>query len=96
MASGTRDTTITFTANVLSAALALGTQACLAWLLGPDGRGEYAVAMILGALLVKLAQSSQHFVSLRAIGQGKRHFSLRFWMPAVSCKSPIRTLPCAF
>lgn len=31
--------------------MALGTQSCLAWFLGPDGRGSYAICLLFGTLL---------------------------------------------
>lgn len=51
MATATKDTSYTFAGSVATALLLLGTQSCLAWLLGPDGRGEYAACVVLVTLL---------------------------------------------
>ncbi|MBN2564227.1 MAG: oligosaccharide flippase family protein [Candidatus Eisenbacteria bacterium] len=51
MSSGARDTAITFATRVAVMAASLGTQSALAWLLGPDGRGSYAVCMLFAMVL---------------------------------------------
>jgi O-antigen/teichoic acid export membrane protein len=51
MASGLRDFTITFGSKILMLVAALGSQSCLAWFLGPAGRGSYTVVMLFAALL---------------------------------------------
>jgi O-antigen/teichoic acid export membrane protein len=51
MSSGRKETTITFFSNVATAFLVLGTQSCLAWLLGREGRGEYAICLAFATLL---------------------------------------------
>jgi O-antigen/teichoic acid export membrane protein len=51
MSSGARDTAITFATRVAVMAASLGTQSALAWLLGPDGRGSYAVCMLFAMIL---------------------------------------------
>lgn len=51
MASGKKDTAFAFFGNVACAVLLIGTQSCLAWLLGPEGRGEYAICITLAMLL---------------------------------------------
>jgi O-antigen/teichoic acid export membrane protein len=54
--SGIKDTSYLVISKVTVIFLALGTQSCLAWLLGPAGRGSYAVcalfAMFLTAILI--------------------------------------------
>jgi len=51
MPSGEKDTTAAFSSNLASALMALGTQSCLAWLLGPAGRGEYATCIVFSGVL---------------------------------------------
>jgi O-antigen/teichoic acid export membrane protein len=51
VASGKKETAFTFFSNVASAVLLIGTQSCLAWFLGPAGRGEYAICITLAMLL---------------------------------------------
>lgn len=51
MASGTRDLGMTFTARIVMICIGLGIQSCLAWFLGPAGRGSYAVCLIFATLL---------------------------------------------
>ena len=54
MSSGkfVRETTITFTSGVLNLLLGVGTSVILARLLGPEGRGIYALATLLPSLIV--------------------------------------------
>ena len=47
-----RGTTVTFTSGVLTLLLGLGTSVILARVLGPEGRGIYALAMLLPSLIV--------------------------------------------
>ena len=49
--SGARDTAITFFTRVSVMAASLGIQSALAWLLGPAGRGSYAVCILFAMLL---------------------------------------------
>lgn len=51
MASGVRDSLITFAGKLTVMLLALATQSALAWFLGPAGRGSYAVCMVLAMIL---------------------------------------------
>jgi len=49
--SGARDTAITFFTRLSVMAASLGTQSALAWLLGPSGRGSYAVCILFAMML---------------------------------------------
>jgi len=49
--SGLRSLAATFWARVAMVLLGIGTQSCLAWLLGPGGRGAYAVALLFATVL---------------------------------------------
>jgi O-antigen/teichoic acid export membrane protein len=51
MKSGLRDFNLTFGANVLSVLIAIGVQGCLAWNLGPAGKGSYAVCIVFAIIL---------------------------------------------
>lgn len=49
--SGARDTAITFFTRLSVMAASLGIQSALAWLLGPAGRGSYAVCILFAMML---------------------------------------------
>lgn len=51
MTPGIRDFLITFGGRLATLLAMLGTQSCLAWVLGPADRGSYAVCMLLASLL---------------------------------------------
>lgn len=51
MASGLRDTVYAMSSQVCSVLLLLATQSVLAWLLGPAGRGSYAVCLVFATML---------------------------------------------
>ncbi len=51
ISSGARDTAITFFTRLLVMAASLGIQSALAWLLGPAGRGSYAVCILFAMML---------------------------------------------
>ena len=51
MASGIRDFSVTFGSRIVGLAAGIGIASCLAWNLGPEGRGSYAVAMLLLTIL---------------------------------------------
>lgn len=51
MATVKRDASYIFGGKVVTTLLMVGTQSCLAWLLGADGRGEYAACLALATLL---------------------------------------------
>ena len=68
ISSGARDTAITFFTRLSVMAASLGIQSALAWLLGPAGRGSYAVcilfAMILGVVFtLSVDRAGQYFVA---------------------------------
>lgn len=45
--SGTGDFGLTFASKLAAIVALIGTNSCLAWVLGPSGRGSYAVAMLV-------------------------------------------------
>ncbi len=49
-AGGGKETLIVFATQLWTLAVGLGTQSVLAWMLGPAGRGEYAVCMLFGGI----------------------------------------------
>jgi O-antigen/teichoic acid export membrane protein len=51
LTSGTRDTQIAFASKAVVLLVSLGVQSSLAWLLGTDGRGSYAVCLLFATLL---------------------------------------------
>jgi O-antigen/teichoic acid export membrane protein len=52
MKKGIQDILVTLFSRGSSMAIALGTQSALAWLLGKEGRGEYAVCLVFTSLSV--------------------------------------------
>ena len=48
---GTRDTAIAFGSKILLLLFGIGVQSGLAWWLGPEGRGSYAVCLMFAVLL---------------------------------------------
>lgn len=51
MRIGFQDFSITILTKILGLLTVLGTQSCLAWVLGPSGRGSYAVCLIFTVIL---------------------------------------------
>jgi len=51
MASGLRDFGMTFASRIAMVLIGLATQSCLAWVLGPGGRGSYAVCFLFATVL---------------------------------------------
>ncbi|MEJ2636734.1 MAG: polysaccharide biosynthesis C-terminal domain-containing protein [Calditrichia bacterium] len=51
MASGFKDFGMTFGSRISMLILSLGTQSSLAWILGPSGRGAYAVCLLFSSIL---------------------------------------------
>ncbi|MCK4559559.1 MAG: oligosaccharide flippase family protein [Calditrichia bacterium] len=51
MSSGIRDFGVTFSSKIFILFISIGTQSCLAWVLGPGGRGSYAVCILFMTLL---------------------------------------------
>ena len=49
--SGIRDFNLTFGSKIITLVVAIGTQSCLAWFLGPGGMGSYAVCIVFATLL---------------------------------------------
>ena len=63
---------VTFISRIVVLATALGGQSCLAWILGPSGRGAYAVCILFGAMLTLVFllgcdSASLYFVASRRI-----------------------------
>ena len=54
MASGIKDFSVTFGARMVTLVLSIASQSCLAWGLGVEGRGAYAVCSLIPALLTLL------------------------------------------
>ncbi|MEZ4599308.1 MAG: polysaccharide biosynthesis C-terminal domain-containing protein [Syntrophotaleaceae bacterium] len=51
MRIGFLDFSVTFMTRIVGLFMVLGTQSCLAWVLGPEGRGAYAVCLIFSMML---------------------------------------------
>ncbi|MBA7506225.1 hypothetical protein ES706_04906 [subsurface metagenome] len=51
MNSGIHDLSLTFGSKLMILCTGIGVQSCLAWFLGPSGRGSYAVCMVFATLL---------------------------------------------
>jgi len=51
MSSGIRDTSYVFASQISYVITQIGTQSCLAWVLGPEKRGEYAICLVFSTLL---------------------------------------------
>jgi O-antigen/teichoic acid export membrane protein len=72
MSSGIQDTSLTFLSRAGVLAIAMGYQSCLAWLLGPAGRGSYAVCILFVTLLTLTVSFSsrialEYFVASRKL-----------------------------
>jgi len=70
--SGLKDAGLAFSSNIGVTLVAVGTQSCLAWFLGPEARGSYAVCLIFGSLLgaifaVGLDAAIQYYVAAKKI-----------------------------
>ena len=66
--SGFKDVGLAFSSNIGVTLVAITTQGCLAWYLGPEARGSYAVAVLFGSLLgvffaVGLDAAVQYYVA---------------------------------
>lgn len=80
MASGIRDSLVTFASRVASVLLSFASQSCLAWFLGPAGRGSYAVCLVFANVLsmicmIGLDNGCHYFVASKkaTISQGVVH-----------------------
>ncbi len=68
--AGARDTAVSFSSRVVVLFISLAIQSTLAWLLGPDGRGAYAVCLLFATLLGTVFSfgvdtAGQYFVASR-------------------------------
>ncbi|MGD2108837.1 MAG: hypothetical protein PVI86_05535, partial [Phycisphaerae bacterium] len=55
-------------ANVISTLAGLGIQACLAWVLLPEGRGAYAACVLFATLLILACALGQEMANVYYIG----------------------------
>jgi len=70
MRAGARDTAVALTSRILVLFISLAIQSALAWLLGPEGRGAYAVCLLFATLLgtflaFGMDTAGQYFVASR-------------------------------
>lgn len=68
MRDGERDTVVSFASKLAVLALSVAIQSSLAWLLRPEGRGSYAVALLYGSVLATIFgfgadRAGQYFVA---------------------------------
>lgn len=71
--AGARDTAITFFTRLLVMGVSIGIQSALAWLLGPEGRGSYAVCILFASLLgvvftMSTDRAGQYFLASGRLG----------------------------
>ena len=72
MAKGPSDLAFAFSAKAAQLVLAIGTQSCLAWVLGPGDRGSYAVALLFltileVVLIIGTDSTSRYFVASKRL-----------------------------
>ncbi|UCD49587.1 MAG: oligosaccharide flippase family protein [Phycisphaerales bacterium] len=106
MASAFQDLKYTVIAKVMSMALLVGVQSCLAWWLGAAGRGEYAVCQVFASLLTVFCAlgcdtASVYFVSSQrfSISEGVIHAAVCVAVSsvvAITFGLILRTLPVGF
>lgn len=68
MASYSSDAKTIFGANLLSVGTGLGVQACLAWFLLPEGRGQYAACILFATVLTLTCALGQEMANVYFIG----------------------------
>ena len=71
MKTGLHDFSLTFTAKLVTIITVLGTQSCLAWFLGPEGRGSYAVCVIFAMVLSTFFVIGCDVASLYFVASGR-------------------------
>ena len=69
--SGIRDFNLTLGSKIVTLVVAIGTQSCLAWLLGPEGRGSYAVCIVFATLLNIIFAIGCDIASLYFVSSGR-------------------------
>ncbi len=74
MTKGLYDFCVTIGARFLCLFVAIGTQCCLAWILGPGGRGSYAVSLLFASLLGVVLGVGGHVASVYFVSS--KRFSL--------------------
>lgn len=72
MQSGARDTAVSFSSKLAVLAISVAVQSTLAWMLGPDGRGSYAVCLLFSMVLAVVFtfgvdRAGQYFAASRKI-----------------------------
>lgn len=70
-----KDTTITSCSKVITLVLGLGIASANAWLLGPEGRGQLAVYIIVGTLLMIISSNGIEMAAAYYAGTGKHRLS---------------------
>jgi len=81
--SARKEITVVFITKIMVLAAHLGVQSMLAWMLGPEGRGSYAVCMLLGTVLgVVFAVGTDRAAQYYAIS-GKLSLSQAVWVTLV-------------
>ncbi len=71
MATFSKNTTITLTARVLNLILGLATSLSIARVLGPDGKGIYALSVLLPSLIITFTNFGIAPATVYYIGKGK-------------------------
>ena len=72
MSSGIRDFSTVFSSRLITLCAQLGIQSCLAWFLGPEDRGSYAVCLMYSSLLsliliINFDDAGVYFISSKRI-----------------------------
>jgi O-antigen/teichoic acid export membrane protein len=72
MRNGVRDTAVAFGTRLAVFGISVGIQSALAWLLGPDGRGAFAVCLLFATLLPTIFtfgtdRAGQYFTAARTM-----------------------------
>ena len=68
---GIHDFSVTFAGKLVTIVTVLGTQSCLAWFLGPEGRGSYAVCVIFATVLSTIFVIGCDVASLYFVASGR-------------------------
>jgi O-antigen/teichoic acid export membrane protein len=85
MSSGIQDTSLTFLSRAGVLAIAMGYQSCLAWLLGPAGRGSYAICILFVTLLTLTVSFSSRIALEYFVASRKLNLSEGVTYGLVSC-----------
>ena len=71
MKIGIHDFSVTFIGKLVTIITVLGTQSCLAWFLGPEGRGSYAVCVMFAIVLSTVFVIGCDVASLYFVASGR-------------------------